>query len=101
MKSYGAKLSPNEMNEYAWTVFENCKDKACITKALEWSKQSFSKDSVPGFMDTYANLLYKLGRNKEAMQWEAKAASLAEEGDKKGYLDVLDKMKKGTKTWTE
>ncbi|MEO6917124.1 MAG: DUF255 domain-containing protein [Chitinophagaceae bacterium] len=101
MKVYGAKASPEELNMYAWTVFENCKDMTCVTDALEWSKRSFKDRENPAFMDTYANILYKLGKKEEAIKWEEKALSLVAEGDKKTYTETLDKMKKGEKTWKE
>lgn len=101
MKNYGAKVNPSQLNEYAWTVFENCKDMSCVTDALEWSKRSFKDNNTPGFIDTYANILYKLGKKDEAITWEEKALEFAAEGDKKGYQDVIDKMKKGEKTWKE
>jgi hypothetical protein len=62
---------------------------------------SFAKNQEPGMMDTYANILYKLGRTNEAIKVEEKALALADESDKKGYQDVIDKMKKGEKTWKD
>ncbi len=53
----------------------------------------------PASMDTYANLLYKLGRKTEAIAKETEALALAESADKKSYQETLDKMKSGTKTW--
>jgi hypothetical protein len=50
-------------------------------------------------MDTYANILYKLGRKDEALEWENKAMSAASENDKKTYQETIDKMKTGEKTW--
>jgi thiol-disulfide isomerase/thioredoxin len=99
MKKYGAKASPSELNSFAWTVFQNCEDMTCVSEALEWSKRSFKDNNEPGFMDTYANILYKLGKKDEAITWETKAKDLAAEGDKKGYEEVIEKMKKGEKTW--
>ena len=101
MAKYCNSCSPGELNEYAWTVFENCKDKDCLEKALTWSQMSFAKSQEPGMMDTYANILYKLGRSNEAIKVEEKALALADESDKKGYQDVIDKMKKGEKTWKD
>lgn len=100
MKKYGANVSPNELNEYAWTVFENCKDMTCVTEALEWSKRSFKDKENPMFIDTYANILHKMGRTKEAIEWQEKAISLLPDADSKAqYQQTLDKMKKGEKTW--
>lgn len=100
MKSYGDNVSQNDLNEYAWTVFQNCSDETCLQNALEWSKRSFEKEKNPAFMDTYANLLYRLGRKDEAIEWEQKALDLiADETAKKGYQQTLEKMKAGEKTW--
>jgi thioredoxin-related protein len=101
MKKYGSDISPSELNDFAWTVFQNCKDMTCVSEALEWSKRSFEKNQDPGFIDTYANILYKMGKTDEAIQWETKALSLAAEGDKKGYQETIDKMKKAEKTWND
>ncbi len=99
MKKYGATVSPEELNSYAWTVFENCDDMTCVTEALEWSKRSFAENQNPLFMDTYANILYKLGKKDEAITWEEKALSLASDSDKQSLQETLDKMKNGEKTW--
>ena len=99
MKTYGANTAPEELNNFAWTVFQNCKDMTCVAEALDWSKRSFADKDNPMFIDTYANILYKLGRKDEAIQWEEKALLLVGDGDKKTYTETLNKMKKGEKTW--
>jgi hypothetical protein len=102
MKKYGEKAGANELNSYAWTIFENCKDMTCVSEALEWSKRSFKDKQNPMFIDTYANILHKLGKTKEAIEWEEKAVALVDNAtEKKTYQDTLDKMKKGEKTWTD
>jgi hypothetical protein len=51
-------------------------------------------------MDTYANILYKMGKKDDAITWEQKAADLSASADEKaGYQATIDKMKKGEKTW--
>ena len=101
MKSYGNTASPAQLNAFAWTVFENCEDMACVASALDWSKQSFAKDNNYQFMDTYANLLHKSGKTKEAIEWETKAKDLAIKAGDDGsdYNATIEKMKKGEKTW--
>lgn len=101
MKTYGSKVPPAELNSYAWTVFENCKDMTCVSEALEWSKRSFQDNNDPMFIDTYANILYKLGKKDEAIKWEEKALGLVSAGEKKTYEETLNKMKKGEKTWVD
>jgi thioredoxin-related protein len=95
--------APDQLNNYAWTVFTKCDDKSVIESALVWSKKSFEGQNQNTYnsIDTYANLLYKLGRNQEAIDWEMKAQQLAltQGGEKQWNQDVIDKMKKGEKTW--
>jgi thiol-disulfide isomerase/thioredoxin len=99
MQKYGAAATPNELNSYAWTVFQNCPDMTCVADALDWSKRSFKDMPVPAFMDTYANILYKMGKKDEAITWEQKALDMAADGEKPDYQATIDKMKKGEKTW--
>ena len=97
MKKYGQNVSPENLNNFAWAVFENCADTKCVEQALEWSKRSFKDKENPMFMDTYANILYKLGKKDEAIKWEEKALALS--NGESTYQETLDKMKKGEKTW--
>jgi len=101
MKLYGEHASSEQMNSFAWNIFENCDDMACVESALEWSKKSFAKTNNHMFMDTYANLLYKSGKKKEAIEWETKAKDHAIKAgaDAKDYTATLEKMEKGEKTW--
>jgi len=96
-------MGNTELNDYAWTVFEKCNDKNVLESALKWSKLSFEKETKkePGFIDTYANLLYKLGNKEEALKWEKQAQAIAiEQGEDKSWgQDVIDKIMKGEKTW--
>lgn len=97
MKKYGTEVNAEMLNSFAWTVFENCKDPDCVASALAWSKRSVeeTKEKEPAFLDTYANLLYKLGKKDEAIAMQQKAVDLVP-ADKKGdYQATLDKMKKG------
>lgn len=101
MKQYSDGLTAMDLNNYAWTVFENCKDGTCLAEALQWSKQSLKDGDNAMFLDTYANLLYKLGRKEEAIAMEEKAVALATANEKVNYREMVDKMKKGEKTWKE
>ncbi len=101
MKQYSENTAPDQLNQYAWTVFENVKDASVLADALEWSKRSFAAKENPMFIDTYANILYKLGKKEEAIRWEQKAIDLVSDAEKVDYSATLEKMKKGEKTWKE
>ncbi|RYZ23979.1 MAG: DUF255 domain-containing protein [Chitinophagaceae bacterium] len=96
MKKYGTKVTPEEKNNIAWAYFEHVNDKPLLNEALGWSKASLVTND-PNHMDTYANLLHKLGRTAEAIQVETKAMGMAK--DKQSFQANIDKMKKGQKTW--
>lgn len=99
MSKYGAHATDNELNTFAWAVFQNCPDMTCVSEALDWSKRSFEGHPNPGFMDTYANILYKMGKKDDAIAWEQKAIDMADDASKASMQPTLDKMKKGEKTW--
>lgn len=99
MKDYGSNASPEQLNDFAWNVFLNCSDMACVEQALAWSKRSIDNNEEPMFMDTYANILYKMGKKDEAIEWETKAMNLETSADKSTYEQTLNKMKNGEKTW--
>lgn len=80
-------------NLIAWTIYQNTADKALLEAALAWSKRSVDKDSNASFLDTYATILYALGRKQEAVQWESKAADGA--GNNAEIQATLAQMKSG------
>ncbi|WP_343563265.1 thioredoxin fold domain-containing protein [Sphingobacterium sp.] len=98
---YGSTITAMELNNMAWSIFENCDDPACLKAASEWSKLSLEKEKdTPMYLDTFANLLYRLGNKDEAIKTQEKAISLLTANDKKeDYVATLQKMKKGEKTW--
>lgn len=97
MKKYGSEVNAEMLNNFAWAVFENCKDPDCVASAMAWSKRSVeeTQEKEPAFLDTYANLLYKLGKKDEAIAMQQKAVNLVPAEKKGDYQATLDKMKKG------
>ena len=88
-----------KLNANAWDLFLHSTDSSDLRIALMWSERCNSMISTPNlnYIDTYANLLYKLNRREEAIQWEEKAARLnPNDSDTK---ETLLKMKNGTQTW--
>ena len=98
MKTYGAQMSVNDLNSVAWDVFQKCPDMTCVSDILDWAVK-LKESNEYAAMDTYANILYKLGHKDEAIALETKAMGLAIDGDKPGYQATIDKMKKNEKTW--
>jgi tetratricopeptide (TPR) repeat protein len=96
--------SPIVLNEYAWEVFSYAADRAELETALKWSERAVKAptDRYHAFyLDTYANLLYKLGRASDAITIQQKAINLSAPADKQNFLTTLNKMKNGEKTWKE
>ena len=94
---YRSGISNDLLNNFAWAVFENVSDTTSLKSALLWSKYSLEEQQVPIMMDTYANLLHKLGNQQEAIKWEQKA--LDAQPQEAAFKQTLEKMKKGEKTW--
>ncbi len=90
------------LNSVAWDFFERVADTKALENALRWSKRSLEiyPDNHMS-IDTYANLLYKLGRNEDAITKETEALNLAKntKSDTKVYEETIKKMNSGIKTW--
>jgi len=90
------------VNNIAFFAFQNFSDVKTLNLALDWEKQVLVEypDYYPG-IDTYANLLYRLGYKEEAIKWERKALVLSPENEKALYKETLEKMEKGLNTWED
>lgn len=90
------------LNDIAWNFFEHATDAEDLQNALKWSERALeiSPDNHM-FIDTYANLLYKLGQKDKAIEKETEALSIAisTKAKSNGYESALAKMKAGEKTW--
>jgi thioredoxin-related protein len=85
------------LNSVAWAVFTYSNNNEALTHALSWSGRAVLMDPDPNYMDTYANILYRLGRKTLALQWESSAAQLGP--DNKEIQTRIAKMKNGEATW--
>lgn len=85
-----------KLNSLAWTYYETMTDPKDLNQALTWSAKSLDYDRSGMYLDTYANLLSKLGRKAEAVKTQeeaiAKAKAIGE--DSSGYEKTLAEMKK-------
>lgn len=110
--------TPDELNMFAatelntlgaWDAFLSCSQPDVLEKALVWIDEALaiSPKSV-SYLDTKANLLYKLGRTKEAIALQQKAVKLDEDDSIKNNRRpdesismALKKMKNGEPTYLE
>jgi thioredoxin-related protein len=89
------------LNYKAWGIFLYSSKKRELREALKWVNHSLTIDSASGmvaaYLDTKANLLYKLGNKKSAMDIEEKAAFLAP--NSRDIQSNFKKMKNMEPTW--
>lgn len=87
-------------NFLTWTVFEHVEDRIVLKFATDfvmpYSLEKWYANDYQVY-DTYANLLYKIGRKEEAIKWEERSAKLS--NNEKSIIETLEKMKNGQQTW--
>lgn len=89
------------LNSYAWGLFTACNDKRCLEKAIRWTDLAIELDTTSyndDYYDTKANLLYRMGKIKEAIELEEFAVARSNNTDK-AVAENLRKMKAGLPTW--
>ncbi|GAB3797705.1 hypothetical protein GCM10028819_17270 [Spirosoma humi] len=87
------------LNQAAWEFQEMTRDSIYLNKALTWSKRSLEYREDGSLMDTYAHILYRLGRKAEALEWQQKAVRKEKERNSPMVTSLeesLKKMKSGT-----
>lgn len=105
---WGIKDNPQDpdnretLNTFAFGIFQRSNDRAKLETALSWSELSLNglTDSSANFglyLDTKANLLYKLGRKEEALPLEIKACKICV--NRQDMQECLQKMQEGKPTW--
>ncbi len=87
------------LNNAAWSIFLHSKNGADLEAAVGWIDIAIPMENPPSgvMMDTKANLLYKLGKRREAIECEKKAVFISKSDA--GMVATLKKMKMGQKTW--
>jgi hypothetical protein len=102
-----------KLNNLAWMMFEKIKDVVELKKIITWMAGVVRRGEKatdyyikywPTYIDTYANLLYKVGETAEALKWQELAVTKARElglskGTVKDIAETLEIMKKGEPTW--
>ncbi len=85
-----------KLNSLSQGYLESMTETADLQQALTWSARTLQADRMPMFLDTYAQLLGKLGRKAEAIQHEEEAITKAKAagGDIADYEKVLANLKR-------
>jgi thiol-disulfide isomerase/thioredoxin len=106
LRKYGGQIGSRDLDNLAWDyIFMHCNNKMILEETLKWMKLSIEKE--PGEehnLDTYANLLYKIGNKKDAISWEKRAIDAgiknnADVEDLNDFKACLQKMQAGVSTW--
>lgn len=102
VKEGDKNLTIQNYNDVSWTLFENSDNKIALEKAASWMKKlveekAKNKEHVYAEYDTYASVLYKLNKKKEAKATAEKAIAAAKnEGlgvnDYQGTTEMLAKI---------
>jgi thioredoxin-related protein len=92
------------LNNCAFEIFHYSDSQEVLLTAVKWMRPVLDsiKEGTPHFsdmMDTQAELLYKLGREQEAISIETRAVEAdLKKGAKPKYKEALDKMRAGRST---
>lgn len=95
------------LNLPAWGLFKKTGDVYALNEALKWIDLAIKLKPDPRdqiqFLDTRANILYRLGRVSEAIKQEEEALQVAKNINAfiKDYEEILSQMKAGLPTWPE
>ena len=91
---------PEDLNSFGWIVFENHKrfnGSEALNFAHELLEQAIQlAPDKHHIIDTYAHILFELGKKQEAIQFEEKAIKLAEKENSRSlesYREALEKFK--------
>jgi thiol-disulfide isomerase/thioredoxin len=85
-----------QLNAVSWTYFQRVDDKAKLEEAERWIAQSVKLEDEYYNTDTYANLLHKMGKNKEALEMTKHSIELAKKAneDYSSTKELLDEIQK-------
>lgn len=86
----------SELNTIAWEYYEREDSKSKLKAAIKWIQRSVAMDRNFYNMDTYAALLHKVGKNKEAKPIAEEAVQLGKANgmDTKSTEELLEAIKK-------
>jgi thioredoxin-related protein len=94
VRKSGNEVNVRKLNSYGRTILLFCEESSCFPDALEWSKKVLEVDTPkkPWFINTYSNLLFKVGKKDEAVKAMEEAIKLSG-GSNPQYEKELASMK--------
>jgi thioredoxin-related protein len=115
LHKYGKKMDAYDLNIFLWDyAFMHSTNRYLLLKAVAMSREMIGDTAVLSkinmshyeYIDTYANLLYKIGQKDKAILWEKKAVEAAGQDNREdlkfirvNFSVTLSKMQKGEETW--
>lgn len=98
MVQMGMSRFGRDLNQAAWKFWQLATKPEDLEKALVWSKRAREYSEEANTIDTYARLLYKLGRRNEAIQEAERAVQRQKTRNipSQSFELTLQKMKDGT-----
>lgn len=92
-----------KLNQIAWYLFKETSEMAVLEEILPWSEKSVQYNpKTANYLDTNAQILYKLGRKEEAIALQKRAVANNTNTNSLTYTsinDTLKKMEAGEKLW--
>lgn len=87
------------LNNNAWQIFLHSKKKEELLEAVKWADLAMPMEHPQTFVmiDTKANLLYKAGKKREAINLEKRALEISKNDPV--VAATLTKMQAGKSTW--
>lgn len=85
----------NELNSVAWYFFKNTDEPEHLISAEKWAERAVTLEPSHHILDTYANLLFKNGKNEKALKIGKQALDVAqaEGADTQAYEELIATIK--------
>lgn len=84
----------SRINSFAWTAFEKIEDTNLLKKAIKWAEILVELEESPAYLDTFANLHFKVGNKKKAIEIQEKAIKILKDSgaSTEEYEETLKKF---------
>jgi thiol-disulfide isomerase/thioredoxin len=102
MKNGDAILDANNKNRYSYLIAENSSSEKYLKKAEQWMKEVVAEEGGENWnsLDTYAHVLFKMNRKKEALEMAEKSLKTGEdleEEQRESSKVFIEEIKKSLK----